>query len=294
MEGTASDIAGEKRVTRETMQLFRELLVASALLALVTPTGAQESASVGDAESKLAQQLSNPVADLVSIPIQLNYDGEIGPLDDGSKWQMNIQPVYPVAVSPNWNLITRTIVPVVIQGDLYPGAGSQFGFGDVNASFFFSPRTGPGEPIWGFGPVLYLPTARDDLLGAEKWAAGPALVMLTMDGRWTVGALGNHLWSFAGDRERTEINNTLVQPFVSFIGRDGWSCSVQSESTYDWSSGRWSIPVNVGVSKLVLVKGKPPVSFQGGVGCWLESPANAADGLRFRLGVSFVLPKSRG
>jgi hypothetical protein len=243
----------------------------------------------GDAE--LAQELSNPIADLVSVPIQMNYDQNIGPRDDGWKLQTNIQPVIPFHLNENWNLISRTIVPVIYQDDIFPGSGSDFGLGDVNLSLFFSPKKPAfGSLLWGAGPVLLFPTATESLLGSEKWGAGPAAVVLALRGSWTIGALANHVWSYAGDSDRSDISNTFLQPFVAYTWPSAWTVSVQSESTYNWKTENWSVPVNVAVSKLVRW-GRLPVSLQAGVGYWAESPDEGPEGFRFRLQVSFVLPK---
>lgn len=243
----------------------------------------------GDAE--LAQELSNPLADLMTIPIQMNYDRDIGPLDDGWKLQTNIQPVIPFHLNEDWNLISRTIMPVIYQDDIFPGAGSQFGLGDINLSLFFSPKEPTsGGLIWGIGPVLLLPTATENLLGAKKWGAGPTAVALTMRGPWTVGLLANHIWSYAGDSGRQDISSTFLQPFAAYTWPSAWTVSVQSESTYNWKTEKWSVPVNVAVSKLVRL-GKLPVSLQAGVGYWAESPDAGPEGFRFRVQANFVLPK---
>ena len=258
---------------------------------LAPPARAQEEPADGSGgRSHLAQELTNPVADLLTIPIQMNYDSGIGPVDDGWKLQTNIQPVYPLDLGPDWNLITRTIVPVIWQGDLFPGAGSQFGLGDITISLFASPKKPSNGVIWGIGPILYLRTATDELLGAEKWGAGPTVIALTMRGRWTMGALANHLWSFAGDSDRTDINNTFVQPFAAYTWPSAWTVSFQSETTYNWEIKQWSVPVNVAVAKLVML-GRLPVSLSGGVGRWLTSPDSGPDGWRFRVQANFVLPK---
>ena len=250
-----------------------------------TPETKQES------NAELAQELSNPLADLMSIPFQMNYDGDIGPQDDGWKLQTNIQPVIPFHLTKEWNLISRIILPVIYQEDIFPGAGSQFGLSDTSVSLFVSPRKPTsGGIIWGVGPVLLLPTATDSLLGAKKWGAGPTAVALTMRGAWTLGALANHIWSFAGDSDRPYINNTFVQPFAAYTWPSAWTVSVQSESTYNWRIEHWSIPINAAVSKLVRL-GKLPVSFQAGVGYWAESPENGPEGFRFRLQATMVLPK---
>jgi hypothetical protein len=243
----------------------------------------------GDAE--LAQELANPLADLMSIPFQMNYDRGIGPLDDGSKLQTNVQPVIPFHLNADWNLISRTIMPVIYQDDIFPGAGSQFGLGDINLSLFLSPKKPTSGGItWGIGPVLLLPTATDDLLGAKKWGAGPAAVALMVRGPWTAGMLANHIWSYAGDSDRPDISNTFLQPFVAYTWPSAWTVSVQSESTCNWKTEDWSIPINAAVSKLVKL-GKLPVSLQAGVGYWAESPETGPEGFRFRLQATFVLPK---
>jgi hypothetical protein len=162
----------------------------------------------------IAKQLSNPVAALISVPFQLNWDDNFGPDDEGSKLTLNIQPVIPISLNDKWNLISRTILPVVSQDDIFPGAGDQFGIGDTVQSMFFSPKAPTASGwIWGVGPVFLLPTATDDLLGGEKWGAGPTGVALKQTGPWTYGALFNHIWSFAGDSNRNDINSTFLQPF---------------------------------------------------------------------------------
>jgi len=248
------------------------------------------NAQTGDAE--LAQELTNPVADLVTIPIQMNFDRNIGPADDGTKVTTNVQPVIPFQLSDDLNLITRTIVPVVYQDEIYPGAGSQSGLGDINLTLFLSPKkpTASGL-IWGAGPVLLLPTGTDDLLSAKKWGAGPAAVALALRGPWTVGVLANHIWSFAGDDNRQDINNTFVQPFAAYTWPSAWTASVLSETTYNWKDEQWSVPVNVAVSKLVRF-GELPVALLGSVGYWVDSPAKGPEGWRFRLQANIVLPKS--
>lgn len=259
---------------------------------LVLPGRAEEMPSPRqDSDADLAQELSNPIADLITIPIQMNYDGNYGPGDDGWRLQTNIQPVIPFNVSENWNLITRTIMPVIYQEDIVSDSGSDFGLGDINMSLFFSPKESTSGGItWGAGPVLLFPTATETLLGGEKWGAGPAVVGLTVRGQWTLGMLANHIWSYAGDSDRQDISNTFIQPFAAYTTSTAWTYSVQSETTYNWETEKWSVPVNVAISKLVRW-GKLPVSLQAGVGYWLESPGTGPDGFRFRLQANFVLPK---
>ena len=277
------------RAERGRGEWLTAVVVSTTLAAAVGPARAQEPA----ADAGLAQELTNPLADLITLPVQVNFDRDLGPADRGTRTVTNVQPVIPFSLSEEWNLISRTIIPIVYQDDVLPGLGSQFGLGDVNLSLFFSPKAPTaGGVIWGVGPVMLLPTATDSLLGGRKWGAGPAGVVLTTRGSWTVGALANHVWSFAGDDARQDISNTFVQPFLAYTWPNAWTLSVQSESSYNWKSEQWSIPINVSVSKLVRI-GRLPVSLAVGVGQWLESPAAGPEGIRFRLQANLVLPKRR-
>jgi len=263
-------------------------LFTAALVALVAKTPASAGAS-DDAD--LAQELTNPIADLMTIPIQMNFDHNIGPGDNGAKITTNVQPVIPFDISEDWNLITRTIMPVIYQDDIFPGEGSQFGLGDINLTLFFSPKQpSAGGLTWGVGPVFLLPTATDSLLGGEKWGAGPAAIGLVLKGPWTIGILANHIWSFAGDDDRPDINNTFMQPFAAYTWPSAWTASLQTETSYNWETEQWSVPVNVALSKLVMF-GRLPVSLQGGIGYWVESPDNGPEGFRFRLQANIVLPR---
>jgi len=285
-----------ERRMKTAQRIPSSLFVLSILIAALSAWAqSAEAKGVGSAPSgggaELAQELSNPLADLMTIPIQMNYDRGIGPSDDGWKLQTNIQPVIPFQLNEDLNLISRTIVPVIYQDDIFPGAGSQFGLGDINLSLFLSPSNPTSDGlIWGIGPVLLFPTATDSLLGAKQWGAGPAAVALTVRGPWTVGMLANHIWSYAGDSDRQDISSTFLQPFAAYTWPSAWTASVQSESTYNWKTDNWSVPVNVSVSKLIKL-GMLPVSLQAGVGYWVESPETGPEGFRFRLQATFVLPK---
>ena len=241
--------------------------------------------------AELAKQLSNPVASLISVPFQLNWDQNIGSADKGEKLTLNIQPVLPFSISEDWNLISRTILPVVDQHDIFPGAGDQFGLGDTVQSLFFSPKAPTSNGwIWGLGPVFLLPTGTDDLLSTEKWGAGPTGVALKQTGPWTYGALFNHIWSFAGDSDRSDVDSTFLQPFVSYTTPDAWTYVVNSESTYDWEQEQWSTPVNFMVSKVTRF-GKQLVSVQGGVRYYLESTDGGPEGLGLRFAITLLFPK---
>jgi hypothetical protein len=255
-----------------------------AVLAFISSAYAQESAA------DLAKKLSNPIASLISVPFQGNYDGGYGP-NDGSKYTINIQPVIPFTLNKDWNVISRTIVPVVWQSDIAGPSGDQFGLGDITQSLFFSPKKPTASGIiWGVGPVFLLPTATDDLLGGEKWGAGPTAVVLKQSGPWTYGALANHIWSFAGDDDRQDVNSTFLQPFISYTTPKAWTFALNTESTYNWETEDWSVPINFTVAKLVKVN-KQPIQLTAGVRYWAESPSNGPDGFGARLAVTFLFPK---
>jgi len=220
---------------KRTAQTIIALAVATLTL-LASNVSAEEASAEPDA-AKLAKQLSNPVSSLISVPFQLNFDDNVGPLDEGSRMTLNMQPVIPFSLSEDWNLISRTILPLVYQKDIFSGSGSQSGLGDAVQSLFFSPASPTASGwIWGIGPVLLLPTATDKLLGAKKWGAGPTAVALKQQGSWTLGFLTNHIWSFAGDSDRDNVNSTFLQPFASYTTASAWSFALQTETTYDWEN----------------------------------------------------------
>lgn len=239
-------------------------------------------------EADLAQKLANPVADLISVPIQSNIDFGVGP-GDGTVWRTNIQPVIPFSISEDWNVISRTILPVVDQEGL-AAAGDALdasGLGDITQSFFFSPKE--SSPIWGVGPVLLIPSATDDLLGGEKWGIGPTAVVLKQEGPWTFGALANHLWDVAGDDSRAGVNATFLQPFVSYITPTKTTFTINTETTYDWQNDQWIVPANLVVSQLFKI-GEQPVQAFVGARYYVETPNGGPEwGLRF--GLTFLFPK---
>jgi hypothetical protein len=273
-----------------TVKTSRRHLIAAACLAALAIASADAWAQ--QSEEEIAKAAQNPVAAMISLPLQYNYDQNIGPLEDGHKSYINVQPVIPFSLNEDWNLISRTIVPVIWQSDLFPGAGSQSGIGDTTASLFFSPKkpTSSGW-IWGVGPVFYLPTASDDLLGADQWGAGPTAVFLKQEHGLTYGALMNHIWSVGGDSDRADISNTFLQPFFSYTTKTHTTFAVNTESSYNWETEQWSVPINLLVKQLVKV-GEQRLQLTAGARYWADSPDNIGpQGWGARFEVSFLFPK---
>jgi hypothetical protein len=256
---------------------------AVAILAAQAMTAAADDAS-------LAQQTLNPIASLISVPIQVNSDEDIGPAD-GERLVVNVQPVFPIALNEKWNLISRTIVPI-IDLDHVPVAGNdESGIGDIVQSLFFSPKA-PTETgwIWGAGPVVSLPTADEGLLGSDQWSIGPTAVVLKQQHGWTYGALANHLFSVFGDDDRADVQTTFLQPFLSYTTSSLTSVGVNTESSYDWEEQSWSVPINLTVTQLLRL-GRQPFSLQVGARYWADSPTGAPDGWGYRIALTLLFPK---
>lgn len=258
-------------------------LLAAALLAAVPAAGSAESSA-----TDLAKKLANPVASLISVPFQFNYDRGMGPTGDGHRTTVNFQPVVPISLNDDWNLISRTIIPFIDQTDVVPGT-SQSGVGDIVQSLFFSPKAPTaGGLIWGAGPVFLIPT--HSAVSADQFAAGITGVVLKQTGHWTYGALANQLWSVGSTSGGTRISSAFFQPFVSYSTPTAWTFALNTEASYDWIGDQASVPINLTATKITKI-GRQPVSIGGGVKYWADSPAGGPEGWAARVIVTFLYPK---
>lgn len=281
----------EKLVCNITLLLALACSVASQTSSLSAPlpdgTSSPTQPQSGADANELAKKLSNPVASLISFPFQSNFDFGMG-AGSGWRYTLNVQPVIPVRLNSKWNLISRTILPVIHQHNV-ANIGSQSGLGDVTQSFFFSPAE-EKKFIWAIGPALLIPTATDDFLGTGKFGIGPTALILKQQHGWTYGALTNHIWSVAGDHDRGDVNSTFLQPFLAYNTKDAWTYTVNTESSYDWTGNTWSIPINFTITKLTKF-GKRPVSMGGGIRCWAHSGPSGPENCGIRVVVTPLFPK---
>jgi hypothetical protein len=283
-------IAATRLILEEVLLMMKRygwmLFPAIGALAVAAPARAQD-----DQAAELAMKLANPLASLISVPLQYNYDEYGGANDGAAVSRLNVQPVIPFSLNEDWNLISRTIIPLVDQQDFPAAAMNESGLGDTTASLFFSPKAPTaGGWIWGAGPVMLLPTASDDVLGTEKWGLGPTAVALKQTGPWTIGFLGNHIWSVAGDDDRADVNATFLQPFVSYVTKTKTTFGLNTESTYDWESEQWSVPVNVQVAQLFKI-GPQIMQFAVVGKYWVEAPDDGPEGWGARAQLTFLFPK---
>jgi hypothetical protein len=259
------------------------------LITLLSFTINIKQVSAKEDDDSIVQKLQNPVAGLISVPIQSNWDFGIGKTE-AMRYTANVQPVIPFELTKDWNLITRTIVPFIHAEATEPDGPNLGGLGDIQQSFFFAPvKPTANKIIWGVGPIFAYPTASDDRLGSEKFGIGPAGVILQQNKPWTYGLQVNQLWSVAGNSHRPEYSNLLLNPFLSYATASKTTFSLNSDTNYDWINSQWTVALGTGVNQLVRF-GKQPVNFGIAVRYYAKALEGNADwALRFQM--SFVFAK---
>src|SRR5947199_1203409 len=253
-----------------TMSCALSAIVAAFLLSVrgLHATDAPEIAADTDQADKLAKQLANPISSLISFPFQANEDFGYGPSHNGYKFTLNIQPVIPISISKDWNLILRTIFPIISQHDLFyvenvpknsplqPQNRSQDGLSDTTQSFFFSPKKpGPFGLIWGIGPAFLYPTGTHPFLGTGTFSIGPTVVVLKQMGGLTAGALMNQLWSVAIQEDRQSLSQMFLQPFLAYTTKTHTTFTLNSEATANWNNtpgdAKWTVPLIFSISQVL-------------------------------------------
>jgi hypothetical protein len=267
------------------------LLIVLTGISFSSSSKAQEGDGIiesGESETaELARAAQNPVANMISLPIQNNTDFNFGPRDKTLN-TTNIQPVIPIELNDEWNLITRTIVPIVSQPEIIPGQGRETGLGDTTFTAFLSPRES-GKWIWGVGPVALIPTNTDDRLGADEWGAGASAVVLTMSGPWVVGSLVSNVWDIDGD---TDIDFFTWQYFANYNMEDGWYLVMSPIVTANWeaeSGEKWTVPVGGGFGRIFRV-GEQPLNAQFQYFYNVEKPDLVGD-WTIRMQLQFMFPR---
>jgi hypothetical protein len=252
---------------------------------LAAPVRAELSAE------QLAKMAQNPIANLISVPFQDNINFNVGP-EDGTQNVLNIQPVIPFNLNADWNLITRTIIPVISQPAFAPGEDRSNGLGDIQFTAFLSPANASGL-IWGVGAIAQLPTNSNDRLGNDRWGLGPSFVALHLakGDPWVYGALVNNVWS-VGSGDNPSYNNFLLQPFLNYNFPEGLYLTSSPIITANWkadSDDRWTVPLGGGVGKIFHF-GKLPVNTQIQAFYNVVTPDDGAD-WTLRLQVQLLFPK---
>lgn len=279
-----------RRLTAAPTSMLALLLAIPAHAQSTAAGTGDKSQSESSAAEALQKAVQNPVASLISVPIQNNTNFNVGPYDR-TQDVLNIQPVIPFNVSKDWMVISRTIVPVVWQPYANENTGGEYGLGDLNPTFFLSPRR-PGKVIWGAGPALVFPTATNDILGQGKFSLGPSFVALAQPGHWTLGVLANNVWSVAGSGSRPDVNQMLLQYFINYNLKKGWFLSFSPIITANWKASDdnvWTVPFGGGIGRVMKLGFQPVSILAQFYGNAIHPPGASPFGLRVQ--IAFLFPK---
>ena len=271
------------------MQGCANIRTAAIFVFVVSTTASVHAELTAEQLAKLAQ---NPVGNLISVPFQNNTNLNVGPLK-GTQNILNIQPVVPISVNEEWNVITRTIIPVISNPAFTPTTERVNGVGDIQFNAFLSPAN-PGEWIWGAGVITQLPTNSDSELGNKNWGLGPTFVVLHLDkgNPWVYGVLANNLWSLSSNKQGGSYNNGVIQPFVNYNFEGGFYLTSAPILTVNWkgeSGQQWTVPLGGGIGKIFHL-GKLPVNTQLSAYYNVARPDDAAN-WQIRAQVQFMFPK---
>jgi hypothetical protein len=265
----------------------KELIISFVIVLFGPVLMAQEKPSASAEE--LAKKLANPVANLISMPLQNNTDYGIGD-NNGSKNTLNIQPVIPIRINEKINLITRFILPVISQRDITGPGTKQTGLSDLSATAWFTPVNSKNGLIWGAGPAFLIPTGTDDFLTTKKWGVGPSALVLKQSKALTYGFLVNQIWSFAGSDDRGEVNQLFLQPFFTHNWKSGAGLGVNAEITQNWAASTTLAFINPIVSAVTKL-GKQTISVAVGPRIPVAGPSESRPDFGYRAVLTFVFPK---
>jgi len=219
--------------------------------------------------TEVNKKMTNPTSNLWYLNFQQNnYRLDMGE-DQGDRWNsnLNFQPVMPVALTEDYNLVTRPVIPLFISQP-HPNSENPTevdrttGLGDITLMFNIAARPHlSGNWLLGLGPTFIFPAASTDATGQGKWQVGPSGIVGYLSKNWILAAFVQQWWSFAGDDSRASTNWMNLQPIATYFLHDGWSIGYSGNILANWEvngDNRWTVPIGLGVSKVVKF-GKLPV-----------------------------------
>jgi hypothetical protein len=269
--------------------ITNKLLLSIALFILPLTVFAQEAEpKTGASAQELADKLANPVASLISVPLQNNLNYGIGPYN-GTKYTINVQPIIPFKLTDNLNLITRYILPVVDQRNITGLNTHEFGLSDATVTAFFAPKT--KGLILGIGPAFLIPTATDKLLGTEKFGVGPSVLVMHQGKGLSIGFIANQIWSVAGNDDRTDFNQFYTQIFLSHSYKSGANLGINAEITQNWQAKTTLVSLNPSIGAISKL-GNQVVQFSISPLIPISGPSETKPDWGLRATLAFVFPGS--